>query len=172
MFLRTPFFWKSVTRPGCDTDARSGGLPPSTAVERTVGVLSPVERYLTVTLGSFCLKPSRPAWKCFCSSPVQTPTICTLPLTSLEPSAVVPPPPLLLEPPPPPQAASARTDTTASTAVVVTRNRFTWLLLSRGTRRRCRCPSPGRRNAVHACRRRLRPRRLRGRESGRRSGRR
>ena len=29
--------------PGCDTDARSGGLPPATAVARTVGVLSPVD---------------------------------------------------------------------------------------------------------------------------------
>src|SRR3569833_1081582 len=89
MGFRTPFFWKSVTRPGCETDARAGGLPPCTAGESTVGVLSPVERYVTLTFGYFTLKPASTAWNAFCSSPVQTPTICTLPLVSVEPLAVV-----------------------------------------------------------------------------------
>ena len=64
----------------------SGGLPPSTAVERTVTMLSPPEVYLTVTSGFFSLKPSITAWKDFCSGPVQTP------ITEIEPetlSAVV-----------------------------------------------------------------------------------
>src|SRR4051794_20779782 len=175
MSLSAPFFWKSVTRPGCDTDARSGGLPPSTAVERTVGGLSPVERYLTATFGDFCLKPSSTAWKCFCSSPVQTPTIETLPLTSLEPVAVVAPPLLLLlllSFELPPQAASARTTATASVAVAVTRSRFTLLLLSRGFRHRCPYPIADRKSGVRACRRPPRRRRPRARGSGRRSARR
>src|SRR3569833_3594378 len=128
MGFRTPFFWKSVTRPGCETDARSGGLPPCTAVESTVGGLSPVERYGTLTFGYFTLKPASTAWNAFCSSPVQTPPICTLPLVSVEPLAVVAPPPplvLLLELLLPPQAASARTAATTTIAVVVLRIRFT-----------------------------------------------
>src|SRR4051794_34728722 len=104
--------------------------------------------------GYFALKPLSTAWKCFCSSPVQTPTICTLPLVLVEPLAVVAPLLLLLlfELLLPPQAASARTDPTAMTAVVVTRIRFTELLLSQGIRRRCPYPSPGRRSGVRACR--------------------
>ena len=66
-------------------------MPPCTAVESTVGVLSPVDRYVTLTFGYFALKPLSTAWKCFCSSPVQTPTIETLPETSVEPSEVVAP---------------------------------------------------------------------------------
>src|SRR3954453_12177633 len=150
MSLSAPFFWKSVTRPGCDTDARSGGLPPSTAVERTVGVLSPVERYLTLTFGYFSVKPSSTAWKCFCSSPVQTPTIETFPFTSDEPEAVVPPPLLELELPP--QAANTSTGTATSVAVI-TLCRFTYVLLSRGIRHRSRAPSRDRRSAERACRR-------------------
>jgi alpha-glucoside transport system substrate-binding protein len=30
MFFSEPFFWKSLTRPGCETDAMSGGFPPAT----------------------------------------------------------------------------------------------------------------------------------------------
>ena len=66
-------------------------MPPCTAVESTVGVLSPVDRYVTLTFGYFSLKPSSTAWKCFCSSPVQTPTIEILPETSVDPSEVVAP---------------------------------------------------------------------------------
>ena len=90
--LQRPFFWKSTTRPGCETDARSGGLPPCTAVESTVGVLSPVERYVTLTFGYFSLNPSRTAWKCCCSAPVQTPTILMFPYTLDDPDVVAVPP--------------------------------------------------------------------------------
>src|ERR671936_1135956 len=84
-------FAKSLTRPGWDTDARSGGLPPCTAVESTVGVLSPVGLYLTETFGYFFLNPSSTAWKFFCSSPVQTPLIEIFPLTAvLTPDAALP----------------------------------------------------------------------------------
>ncbi len=126
--LSAPFFWKSFTRPGCETAARSGGLPPCTAVESTVGVLSPVDRYVTLTFGYFSLKPSSTAWKCFCSSPVQTPTIETLPETSVDPSAVVAPLLDFLLP----HAVSARS-ATARSAASVSDCRFTMvLLLSRG----------------------------------------
>src|SRR3981189_1833404 len=79
MFFSAPFFWKSVTRPGCETAARSGGLPPATAVARTVGVLSPVDLYVTLTPGFVFLKPSRTALIAFSSGPVHTPTIETVP---------------------------------------------------------------------------------------------
>src|SRR5918911_2156766 len=81
--LSAPRFAKSLTRPGCDTDARSGGLPPCTAVESTVGVLSPVGLYFTETFGYFLWKPSRTAWNDFCSSPVQTPLIVIFPFTAV-----------------------------------------------------------------------------------------
>src|SRR5687767_5863342 len=43
--------WKSLIRPGCAIAARSGGLPPSTAVESSGARLSPPDVYLTVTFG-------------------------------------------------------------------------------------------------------------------------
>lgn len=79
--------WNSFTRPGWPTAARSGGLPPSMAVESTVGVLSPAEVYLTFTLGYFSSNASSTAWKDSCSLPVQMPMTERLPLT--EASAVV-----------------------------------------------------------------------------------
>ena len=71
-----------LTRPGWPTAARSGGLPPATAVESTVGVLLPADRYLTLTSGNFFLNPSRTSWKFFCSGPDQMPTMERLPLTA------------------------------------------------------------------------------------------
>src|SRR5438477_5913546 len=76
-----PRLWKSFTSPGWATDARSGGFPPWTAVERIVGVLSPPEVYLTLTSGFAFVKPSMTAWKRFSSGPLQTPMIEMLPLT-------------------------------------------------------------------------------------------
>src|SRR5581483_2499626 len=144
-FLRAPFFWKSATSPGCDTEARSGGLPPATAVDRTVGVLSPVDLYETFTPGYFLVNPARTAWKAFCSAPVQTPTIEILPLTALVRCDVAPAVPI------PIAAASARAPTSAA---IANHCRFTLLLLS-GSRRSL-VLSGGRRNGVHACRRPLR----------------
>src|SRR5437763_16179734 len=79
MFFSAPFFWKSLTRPGCETEARSGGLPPATAVARTVGVLSPVDLYVTLVPGFALRKPSSTALNDFSSGPVQTPTMLMLP---------------------------------------------------------------------------------------------
>src|SRR3954447_20136511 len=90
-----PFFWNCCTTPGCAIAARSGGLPPSTAVPSTVGTLSPADVYFAVTFGYLALKPSSTAWKDFCSSPVQTPMIDTLPET-FEAAGVVADPPLVL----------------------------------------------------------------------------
>ena len=77
--------------PGCGTAARSGGLPPCTAVESTVGISSPTGRYLTFTFGYFSLKPSRTALNERASWPVQTPLMERLPETFSSPAA---PPPL------------------------------------------------------------------------------
>src|SRR4051812_2098130 len=71
-----------LTSPGWPTDARSGGLPPATAVESTWGVLSPAEVYLTLTPGNFFWKAFRTCWKFFCSAPVQMPVHERLPLTA------------------------------------------------------------------------------------------
>src|SRR3954453_6939405 len=79
--LSAPFSWNCLTTPGWAIDARSGGLPPSTAVPRTVGTLSPAGLYFTLTLGYCLVKPSSTAWNDFCSSPVHTPTIERLPET-------------------------------------------------------------------------------------------
>src|SRR3954454_21434262 len=87
--LSAPFSWNCLTMPGWPIAARSGGLPPWTAVLSTVGVLSPAGLYFTVTFGYCFLKPSMTAWKDFCSSPVQMPTTETLPLTLLAAFAVV-----------------------------------------------------------------------------------
>src|SRR5664279_3348478 len=70
------------TRPGWLIEARSGGLPPATAVESTVGTLSPADVYLTLTPGNFFWKAVSTAWKFFCSAPLQTPTHDRLPLTA------------------------------------------------------------------------------------------
>src|SRR2546423_4337028 len=133
---------KSFTSPGCETDARSGGLPPWTAVESTVGVLSPLGLYLTVTFGYLALKPFRTAWNDFCSSPVQTPVMVTLPETLL--LAVVPPPPeLFFELPPHPAATSASGSASSRRAMTVWRGFMPRLLCCLG---RSRDPYPGRRN--------------------------
>src|SRR3954454_23971820 len=81
--LSAPFSWNCLTTPGWPIAARSGGLPPCTAVLSTVGVLSPAGLYFTVTFGYVFLKPPITAWKDFCSSPVQIPTSETLPETLL-----------------------------------------------------------------------------------------
>src|SRR3954447_9873013 len=116
------FCWNCLTTPGWPMAARSGGLPPWTAVLSTVGVLSPAGLYLTLTLGYFLVNPSITAWKDFCSSPVQMPTIERLPET-LAAAAVVlaavedpPPPLLLLLSLPQPAAAKARAPSAASAA--------------------------------------------------------
>src|SRR3954452_2177059 len=155
-----PFFWKSFIRPGCDTAARSGGLPPWTAVESTVGVLSPLELYLTVTFGYFSLHTSSTAWKDFCSSPVHTPVMLTFPLTSLEPDEL-----LLL--PPQPAARTASGMASAANANLV----FVMRLLS-SYPHRCPALNPDRRNAMHVCRPLLRHSDPRARATVRRSGRR
>src|SRR5437763_1010655 len=117
MFLRAPFFWKSLTRPGCETDARSGGVPPATAVERTVGVLSPVDLYETFTPGFALVNPLRTAWKDFCSSPVQTPTIEIFPESAEELVLFV----LLALA----KAVTAASRTTPTSAATITLCRFT-----------------------------------------------
>src|SRR5437763_11965181 len=102
----------------------SGGLPPETAVARIVGSWSPAGVYFTVTFGYCFLKPSRTAWKFFCSSPVQTPVNDTVPETLVAGAVEAAPPAVdaaagvaeleLDELEPPPQAATARA--TAATA--------------------------------------------------------
>ena len=73
---------KSFIRPGWLTAARSGGLPPCTAVASTVGVWSPDEVYFTFTPGFFLVKASITAWKLACSLPVHTPVTEMLPETA------------------------------------------------------------------------------------------
>src|SRR5436190_1808995 len=63
----------------------SGGLPPCTAVARTVTMLSPAGLYFTVTSGHFCLKPSRTAWIDFCSVATQMPMSEMFPEPQLAP---------------------------------------------------------------------------------------
>src|SRR5215211_9068047 len=116
-----PFCSNCWMTPGCAVAATSGGLPPSTAVPSTVGTLSPAEVYLTFTFGYFCWKPSRTAWKDFCSSPLQTPTTDTLPETLVSPDAEVEVvllsllPPLSLSSPPHPATAISSAPSSAST---------------------------------------------------------
>src|SRR4051794_8778408 len=117
------FSWNWWTTPGWPIAARSGGLPPSTAVPRTVGTLSPAGLYFTVTLGCVFLNPSITAWKDFCSSPVQMPTIEMLPetlaLDAVVLAAVEPAAPVLLSllsSPPQPAAARARVPSAARAA--------------------------------------------------------
>src|SRR5919108_3107925 len=144
---------KSLTSPGCETEARSGGFPPETAVERTVGVLSPVAWYFTVTFGYLDLKPFRTAWNDFCSGPVQTPVMVTLPLTLVPPVLLVF---LELSFEPPPHPAASRSSGSAS-ATRATRYLLIRLLSWRPCRRRSRDRSRGRRNGAPVCRRRPRP---------------
>ena len=68
--------------PGCAIAARSGGFPPCTAVDSTVGVLSPVEVYLTLTPGNFLWKAASTSLKFLASAPAHTPDIEMLPLTA------------------------------------------------------------------------------------------
>src|SRR4051795_4382129 len=110
--LSAPFSWNCLTTPGWPIAARSGGLPPCTAVLSTVGVLSPAGLYFTLTFGYCFLNPSMTAWKDFCSSPVQMPTSEMLPETLLAALAVVLLPPdedelLLSSLPPHPAATNA-----------------------------------------------------------------
>src|SRR5919202_3634654 len=84
--------------------ARSGGLPPSTAVERS-WVRFVDGRYLTFTFGFAFLNPSRTALIDSPSGPVQSARSVTLPLT-----VELPPPP----PPPPPPQPAARMSTSAA----------------------------------------------------------
>src|SRR4051794_5837896 len=161
-----PFFWNCFTRPGCPTDAMSGGWPPEIAVDNTVGVLSPAGLYLTLTFGYCLLKASMTRWKFFCSAAVQMPTTEILPLTSALPALVFVAPlelellSSLLLPQPATTAMSAATASKATMRVFLIR-----LLLSRGRRRRCPSPFPDRRNADCVCRRRLPPDRQRLRAS-------
>src|SRR6266536_4809349 len=139
--LSAPRFAKSFIRPGWLTDARSGGLPPATAVASTVGVWSPDDVYLTLTSGFAFVNPSMTAWK-FCSSaPVHTPVIEMLPETPL---CLVFAPAVLV-------ATSAATASAVSATSAVS---FLILILLL-SRRRPQDPCPGRRNAVRACRRLL-----------------
>src|SRR6266576_440018 len=147
MFCSEPFFWKSVTRPGCETAARSGGLPPATAVARTVGVLSPVDLYDTLTSGFAFLKPSRTALNDFSSSPVHTPTIETVPETDFFVDLALA------------NAVTAASRTTPSSAAMTSLlGALTLVLLP--WRNRFRYRSGGRRNGVRGCRRLPSPRRL------------
>src|SRR3954469_8074550 len=79
--LSLPCFWNCLTRPGWPTDARSGGRPPASAVESTVGVLSPAGLYFTWTFGYCLLKAATTRWKFFCSCATQMPTIEMVPFT-------------------------------------------------------------------------------------------
>src|SRR5471030_1007127 len=144
MFLSAPFFWKSLTRPGCDTEARSGGLPPATAVERTVGVLSPVDLYETLMLGFLVMKPLSTASKDFCSSPLQTPTIAILDADAVDDLVL-----LALA------YAVTASSSTPTIARIATLFFFTLGLLS-GSRRYL-CLMPDRRNGVRECRRQPSP---------------
>src|SRR4051794_25786536 len=117
-----PFFWNCFTRPGCPTDAMSGGWPPEIAVDNTVGVLSPAGLYLTLTFGYCLLNASMTRWKFFCSAAVQMPTTEMLPFTSV---LAAPVPALVLLPelddllssllPQPANATSAEINARAST---------------------------------------------------------
>src|SRR5437773_7326683 len=132
--------------------ARSGGLPPCTAVARTVTMLSPAGLYLTVTSGHFCLKPSRTAWIDFCSVATQ------MPMREMDPEPQFAPPvepaaPVLPPPPPPQPAASASAANNPSSK---NRNLIRCPPLGVG-RRRCRDLLRGRRNGGRVCR--PRPRR-------------
>src|SRR3954452_22527026 len=169
MFFSAPFFWKSFTSPGCDTDARSGGLPPATAVDSTVGVLSPVDLYLTLMPGFAFRNPSRTASNDFCSSPVQTPTMLMLPLTFVFCAPATPLPLLLCDAvlfaPQPAATATTATSAPATTSQLP----LTCQLLSGS--HRSHCLFRGRRNGVPACRRRLRSARPASRATARRSAR-
>src|SRR3954451_9698899 len=120
--LSLPCFWNCLTRPGWPTDARSGGRPPASAVESTVGVLSPAGLYLTLTFGYCLLKAATTRMKFFCSCAPQMPTIEMLPLT-FEFAAVVLLPllevelELLLLLPQPASATSAASAATARTMI-------------------------------------------------------
>src|SRR4051794_12696139 len=158
--LSLPCFWNCLTRPGWPTDARSGGRPPASAVESTVGVLSPAGLYLTLTFGYCLLKAETTRRKFFCFCATQMPTIEMLPLT-FELAAVVLLPLvelelLLLLPQPATSAASAAT---ASTVRIVNDPCFVFIqmLLSPG-RYRCPGPFPDQRNAGCGCPRRPPPR--------------
>src|SRR5262245_56245875 len=89
--------------------ARSGGLPPSTAVESSGARLSPPDVYFTSTFGYSSLKPSITAWNDACSSPPQIAMIEIEPVTASLPSA--PPPPSS-----PPQAAATTASAPARTS--------------------------------------------------------
>src|SRR3954451_7265251 len=113
MGLSAPFWTKPWIRPGWATSARSGGLPPSTAVESTVGRLSPALVYFTFTPGYFFRKPSITAWKEACSLPVQMPMIEMEPLTAvLVPVALLP---VLVQP------AASTAGTAAASASIAAR---------------------------------------------------
>src|SRR3954451_17110420 len=139
MVFSAPFFWKSDTSPGCETEARSGGLPPATAVASTVGVLSPVDLYLTLTPGLALRKPSRTALNDFSSSPVHTPTMLIEPGTAdfFAGRALA-------------NAEMAASSTPPTRAAITSLCFFTLVLLSRSHRFRYR--SGGRRNEAHGCR--------------------
>ena len=65
----SPASAKSAIVPGCPTVARSGGFPPSSAVERRVTISSPAGRYSTLTFGYASRKPSRTPSIASCSAP-------------------------------------------------------------------------------------------------------
>src|SRR5258708_37813259 len=147
MFFSAPFFWKSLTRPGWETAARSGGFPPATAVARTVGVLSPVDLYDTLTSGLAFLKPSRTALNAGSSGPGHTPTIDTVPETDCFVDLALA------------NAVTAASRTTPSSAAITSLlGAFTLLLLP--WRNRFRYRSGDRRNGGRGCRQRPSPRRL------------
>src|SRR3954451_4147276 len=134
--LSLPCFWNCLTRPGWPTDARSGGRPPASAVESTVGVLSPAGLYLTLTFGYCLLKAAITRWKFFCSCATQMPTIEMLPFTfDFEAVVLLPLLELEVELLLLPQPASATSAATASTLRTTLRLIVIQMLLSPGRRR-------------------------------------
>src|SRR3954453_3186826 len=144
--------------------AMSGGCPPATAVESTVGRLFPTGLYCTCTFGYCLLKPSITCWNCFWPvDEVQMPSKVTVPETF---DAVVPVvlPDELFEPPPQP-AATATSAATAPAAAAIRTTRvlpvglpLTLKLLPRSfSRRRFPRSSRCRRSGARGYRPRPRP---------------
>src|SRR5205807_1542787 len=112
----------------------------------TVGVLSPVDLYVTLMPGFALRKPSSTALNDFSSGPVHTPTMLMLPEALCFVGLALA------------KAVTAASSTTPSSAAITSFCFFTLLLLSGSHRFRYR--SGDRRNAVRGCRRPPTPRRL------------
>ena len=145
--FNAPRSTKSAIVPGCETVAMSGGLPPSTAVERTVTMLSPPEVYFTVASGFCSVNPSMTAWNDACSGPVQTP------ITEIDPETASDEPSSVVAAPLPSSSSPPHAPTRSRRASISPRRVKRWSFMRLlSFRHRCRVPSPGRRSGARGCR--------------------